>query len=437
MALGGGKYTSQNKVLPGAYINFASPSVAAAAVAERGVAAMPIELDWGADGEVFRVDVETFNNDCLKIFGYERSHDKMKPLRDLFRGAKTAFLYRLNGGVAAFCEYATAKYKGTRGNDIRIVIQKNVDDQTKYDVETYLGNVRMDTQRVTAMTGLKDNDYVTFKTDATIAEVAGVSLTGGTNKTTLDTADYQGFLDKIESYSFNVLACATSTAAVNALFVAFTKRMRDDNGIKFQTVLYKTSTADYEGVISVENTASPSTEPAASLVYWVAGAEASCDISKTITNKAYDGEYGVDTDYTQAQLEAGIAAGKLMLHNASGSVRVLSDVNTFVSFTEEKTSDFAQNQVIRVIDDIANTIAAIFNQKYLGNVTNNASGRISLWNDVVKRHKELESAGAIENFNVNDVKIKQGETNKSVVVNEVISVANSMAQLYMSVIVSE
>ena len=436
MALGGGKFVSQNKVLPGAYINVASPSATVETIADRGVVAMPVETDWGPDGEVFRVDVEDFNNGCLQLFGYERGHEKMKALRDLFRNTQTAYLYRLNGGAAAFCEYATAKYKGIRGNDIRIVIQKNADDETKYDVSTYLDNRKVDMQRVGAMTELMPNDFVVFKADATIAEVAGVSLAGGTNKESVVAADYQAFLDRIESYSFNILACACQAEAINALFVEYTRRMRDEVGIKFQTVLYRSAGADHEGVISLENRATGDGVPEASIVFWLAGVEASCDISKTIMNKVYDGEYTVDTDYTQAQLEAGIAAGKLQLHSVGGSVRVLSDINTFVSFTEEKTSDFAQNQVIRVIDDIANTTATIFNTKYLGVVTNNASGRISLWNDIVKRHKELEAGGAIENFNVDDIKIEQGDTKKSVIVNEKVSIAASMTQLYMSVIVS-
>ena len=40
MAFGGGTFTSQNKVLPGAYINFVSAARASASLSERGTAAM-------------------------------------------------------------------------------------------------------------------------------------------------------------------------------------------------------------------------------------------------------------------------------------------------------------------------------------------------------------------------------------------------------------
>ena len=38
MALGGGTFTNQNKVLPGSYINFVSLAKASAAVSDRGIA---------------------------------------------------------------------------------------------------------------------------------------------------------------------------------------------------------------------------------------------------------------------------------------------------------------------------------------------------------------------------------------------------------------
>ena len=39
MALGGGSWLTQNKVLPGSYINFASLAKASAALSDRGIAA--------------------------------------------------------------------------------------------------------------------------------------------------------------------------------------------------------------------------------------------------------------------------------------------------------------------------------------------------------------------------------------------------------------
>ena len=71
MALGGGTFQVQNKVLPGCYINFVSAARATATLSDRGYAAMPLELAWGPAGEVFTVTSEDFQKNSRKIFGYD------------------------------------------------------------------------------------------------------------------------------------------------------------------------------------------------------------------------------------------------------------------------------------------------------------------------------------------------------------------------------
>lgn len=71
MALGGGTFLVQNKELPGAYINFVSRTAASAALSERGIVTMPLELDWGVSGEVFEVTNSDFQKNSMELFGYE------------------------------------------------------------------------------------------------------------------------------------------------------------------------------------------------------------------------------------------------------------------------------------------------------------------------------------------------------------------------------
>lgn len=435
MALGGGSFITQNKVLPGAYINFVSAARASSTLSDRGIVALPIELDWGPDEEIFTVTQEEFQNNSFKIFGYEYKHERLKGLRDLFRNAKIAYLYKLNGGVKASNAYATAKYRGTRGNDIKIVIDANVDEPSKYDVSTYLGTSLVDIQTVNTAKELINNNYVDFLTTATLQVTAGTVLTGGTNGDQITGTEYQGFLDKIESYSFNALGCLSVTESIKNTFVAFTKRMRDEMGVKFQLVGHKCNSSDYEGVISVENVVSDDGAIGSELVYWTLGAEGACAVNKSCTNKKYDGEYAIDVNYKQGQLEAAIKAGKLIFHKVGEEVRVLTDINTFVSITDEKGKDFKNNQTIRVLDQVANDTAALFNNKYLGNIPNDKSGRVSLWNDIVTINKELQKIRAIEEFNPDDIVVEQGNSKKSVVVGQGITPVNAMEQLYMTVVV--
>ncbi|HGM1125577.1 TPA: phage tail sheath family protein [Clostridioides difficile] len=436
MALGGGTFVTQNKVLPGAYINFISAKRATSSLSDRGIVAIPLELDWGIDEEVFKVTSDDFEKYSVKYFGYDYTHEKLKGLRDLFKNIRLGYFYKLNKGVKASCSIATAKYSGTRGNDLKVIVTTNIDDNTKFDVVTLLDNKKVDIQAAKVITDLQDNDYITWKKDATLEASAGLVFTGGANGEAVTGAEYQAFLDKIESYSFNALGCLATTTEIKSLFVEFTKRMRDKVGAKFQTVLYKKSDADYEGVVSVENKIKDKDLVESSLVYWATGAIAGCDINKSNTNKRYDGEFDVDVNYTQIQLEEALKTGKFIFHKVGDEVHVLEDINTFVSFTDDKNDDFSSNQSIRVLDQIANDIATLFNTKYLGEVPNDKSGRISFWNDVVKHHEQLQNIRAIEDFKADDVSVEPGSDKKTVVVSDAVKVISAMSKLYMTVSVS-
>lgn len=432
MALGGGTFTAQNKVLPGAYMNFVSLATANSVLSDRGIATMPLELDWGIENDVFEVTSADFQKNSIKLFGYSYEHEKMKGLRDLFKNITTLYAYRLNGGgTKAENNYATAKFSGVRGNDLKIVIQKNVDNNELFDVKTLLDNTAVDIQTVSSGAELTANDYIIFK-EFELIETAGTPLAGGTNGET-DGSSHQNYLDKIEAYSFNVMGVVSTESTIKALYVNFCKRLRDEVGAKFQTVVYNCA-ADYEGVINVKNKVLDASE--ASLVYWVTGIAAGCAVNKSNLNKVYNGEFNVDVDYTQSQLENAIKTGEFTLHRVGNDVRVLEDVNSLVTVTDNKGEIFKDNQTIRVIDQIANDIAVLFNTKYLGTVPNDAAGRISLWSDIVKHHEQLQDIRAIEEFSDEDVTVAQGNSKKSVIVNDAVTVVNAMAKLYMTVTVS-
>lgn len=432
MALGGGTFVTQNKVLPGSYINFVSLTRASATLSDRGVVAMPLELDWGVENAIFEVTKADFQKNSLKIFGYAYTDDKMKGLRDLFMNIKTLYAYNLaSGGEKASNTFATAKYGGVRGNDLKIVIQANIDVPADFDVKTVLGTTIVDEQTVSSAAKLVENDFVTFKTGATLEVTAATPLAGGTNGT-VDGTSHQNFLDKIESYQYNALGVVTTDETIKGIYANFNKRLRDDIGQKFQAVLYNYP-ADYEGVVNVKNKA---TENEAALVYWVTGIIAGCEVNRSNLNKRYDGEYTVEADYTQAQLEAAIKAGEFALHQVGSDIRVLSDINSLVTVSDTKGEIFKDNQTVRVMDQIANDIAVLFNTKYLGTVPNDAAGRISLWSDIVKHHEQLQEIRAIEEFEDGDVVVAQGDTKKAVVVNDTITVVNAMAQLYMTVVMA-
>ena len=794
MALGGGVFTTQNKKLPGAYINFVSAQRASVTLGERGVCAVPMDLNWGPDNGVITLSNGDFISNSQKILGYDYTSEYCKPLREIFKNAQLAYIYRLNSNtVKAENEFASAKYGGVRGNDIKIVITSNVDDPLKFDVKTLVDNIPLDEQKgfsntselksnnfvdfkqgvalkltagtpleggsngegskasckygeakasgtdgnslsiavkagtpltvaqakkatckygeavtagaagndlrikieagtpyvkteaktatckhatakqagaagndivisisagtpqqttpaaaaackfatakvagaggnkykivVTGTTGAwvvkvndgesdvftKDayapasdtivptdltNDYVEFKAVALAAEeaqltggadavmtdtytvvtkqgeevkdtqanlldksalvdndlvtflktadlaVEEVPLTGGADQvmgetytvTTLnrtsevskqenlktkdeltdneyvsftksaelsieevaftggadaqitprftvetklsgavvDTqadvassaelqdnqwvtfdkraaltlgevalegggenitgASWQNALNALEGYSFNTLGIASNDEKIKNLAAAFTTRMRDEVGVKFQTVVFNYG-ADDEGVINLVNGLSDAPNDP-SLVYWVTGAQCACKVYESLTNRNYDGELSPDVSRTQTQLEACVDSGEFVLHRVGDDVRVLTDINSKVSVDEEENEDFKSNQTIRVLDQIGNDIAALFNDRYLGKVPNDDAGRISFWNEVVKHHQELLRLRAIENFLPEDVTVAAGNDKKSIVVNDRVTPTNALEKLYMSVVVA-
>lgn len=344
--LGGGIWVTQNKTLPGSYINFVSvTSTTSSAIGDRGTVAIALPLNKDA-GKVIELTRANFVVNSSELIGVEYTSEIATPLREIFAHASKVYVYDL----------------GESG---------------------------------------------------TVAEA----------------------LNALEAYEFNVLCAYTGDAEIANTYITTIKSWRDDMGKKCQVVVYNQANPNHEGVINVVSTVSDEGADAYALVAWVAGVEAACKVNESCTNMLYDGEYTIITDKTQSQLEECIKNGQIAFHLVYGDVRLLEDINSLVETSAEKGEDFKSNQTIRVVDQIANDIAKLFNTKYLGKIPNNASGRISLWADIVAHHRELESLQAIGEFNSSQLTVEQGASKKSIVVNDVITVINSMAQLYMTVIV--
>ena len=399
------------------------------------LAGMGLELNWGPDGKIFAITAEEFAKNSLEILGYSYGSDELKGFRDVFKNATKLYAYRLNGGGAkASNTYAEALYSGSRGNDIKIVIKANVDDASRFDVSTYLNTSLVDVQTVKTAKELVANKFVKFKEGANLAVTAGSNLTGGTNGTARNES-HQTFLNKMESYpDVNVIAyidhaigSQVNGEVTKGLYLSYAKRMRDEVGNKLQVVMYNYK-GDSEACINVKNSSD--------LVYWVAGLEAAAGINKSVTNVLYDGEYDIPTEYTQLELEDAIKNGEFALHKVGENVRVLVDINSLVTLTEQKGDVFKDNQTIRVIDYIADNISSIFNEKYVGKVPNDDAGRISLKNDIRVIFKYLESVRAIEEFGDDDISVAKGEERKSVVISTNVTVIGAMEKLYMTTIIN-
>lgn len=442
--IGGGTFTVQNKILPGAYINFVSAG-RAAQLGSRGVVALPLELNWGPENKVFAVSAEDFNKTAIDVFGYDPTSAPLLLVREALKRAKNLLVYRVNsggdkatktiGGMAV-----TAKYGGTRGNDLKVAILTNADDATKVDVVTYLGTMEVDRQTVPADSGsanLKDNNFVTFGEAETLTPTSATALTGGSNGT-VDGKAYSNFLNAIEVEAFNVIGYPGTDETIKALIAAFVKRLRYDNGVKIVGVLYQYDGDDI-GLINVKNgviLADGTTITGDKAVAWVAGASAGAEVNESLTNVAYDGAVDVDIKYTKSQYEAAIQNGEFAFYADNGKARVLTDINSLVTFGDGVSEDWTSNRVVRVMDGWANDVARIFGERYIGTVTNSDTGRELFKADLVSLAMQYQAIDAISNFESADIVIQQGNGKRDVVVNCALQPNDSMEKLYMTVTVN-
>ncbi|GAA0229522.1 phage tail sheath family protein [Metaclostridioides mangenotii] len=435
MSLGGGIFESQNHNIPGTWTNFVSAERAKGDIGIRGTVAVPFEFEWGEQNKVVELSYDDFVRESQKLFGYKYSHEKMLPIRELFRNATKLLVSRINGGSIATCELGEARYPGTRGNNVKIVVQTNVDDVSKKDIYTYLDYDLVHKQTIKDKDEIRDNDYIVFNKETELTLTAGTPLEGGTNEA-VQGESYSLFLDAVSSYGFNVLCCPATDKDIKQVFLEFTKYMRDSLGVKFQTVGYKVVDANYEGVVSVENDISTTGADKHNLVYWTAGALAGCNLNESCTNKTYNGEYEINTNYSQIELEEFVTMGKFVFHKVGQEFRVLKDINTLVEFTDAKNDEFASNQSIRILDYIANTSAALFGNNYSGKRQNTEDSRIALWNEEVNMLSELLNIGALEDFEPEDVTVEKGESKNAVIVNIAIILVGAIEKMYMNVIVA-
>ena len=131
------------------------------------------------------------------------------------------------------------------------------------------------------------------------------------------------------------------------------------------------------------------------------------------------------------------SANSTFQHFSKLDVRVLDDINSFTSWTVEKNQDFCSNQTIRVIDNWANDVALIFNQRYLGKIQNDKLGRIAFKNELVDYAMQLQDIRAIENVDEeNDFTVLEGKTKNDVLVYAMLQIVGVMKKLYMQVTIA-
>lgn len=433
--MAGGTWEKQNKIRPGAYINFKSKKKEESVLGERGIVTMPLSLPWGPEKEVITIHAD---DDLSKVIGINIVDDSALLIREVFKKAKTLLLYRLNEGTKATATLEgltiNARYSGTKGNNITIVIQNSVDNEDMFEVITIFEGNKVDRQLVKKIGELKPNDYVEFKGTGELKASAGVPLKGGTDGTVTN-KDYIDYLAAIELYDFNTIGITSKDESIKAIVTTFIKRQREREGKKIQAVLENYPQADYEGILSVKNGAIllDGVIQAEQVVAFVAGATAGAKVNKSNTYAVYDGAMDVDKRYTNREIEDALKNGEIVFTISNGKVVIEQDINTFKSFSKNKGKEFSKNRVIRALDSINNDIKLLWETSYIGEGDNNTDGRNLFKKDIIKYLETLQGMNAVENVIPEDVQVSQGQDKDSVIARVGVQPIDAMEKLYMDV----
>jgi hypothetical protein len=441
--MAGGTFKSQNKIRPGAYINFKGVAKPLSSLGTRGVVTMPVAMSWG-DEVTELLSTDLIDGKSLPKIGYTAFEEQSQIFREALKNAYKAIIYRLDtGGTKATASLtpltATAKYAGVVGNEIAVSVVANGD---KFDVITLFRGIERNRQTVATIAELVPNDYVVFSGTGDIEANAGVTLSGGKNGT-VNVATYATYLNKIKAYKWNTMGIPQDVPAVNSNIITFITNMRENLGKKVQAVLYDAD-ADYEGIITVNQGYKTTTETISptTFVAYIAGLTAGSDVDTSNTYHAINGAVSIVypedvTPYGDEEIEEALKAGKMVLSTRQDGVIVIEqDINTLHTFTPDKGYAFSKNRVIRTLDEINNSIALLFERSYIGKVDNNDDGRNIFKADVIAYLNTLQGISAIQNFDsTTDIQVYAGEAIDAVVVDLAIQPVDSMEKLYMTVMV--
>lgn len=446
--MAGGIFTEQNKVLPGVYINVKSQPQVQSSIGTRGTVAIAKALSWGAPGAVVSI---TPGEDLMPLIGYDISAPEALFLREMMRGTDVTdgpvkiLLYRKAGasGVKAAATIgnltATALYEGVRGNDITVSVTADPDNPGSFEVQTVVGGQVMDTQTVTAISGLVANAWVVFGGTGTLTASAGVTLTGGVDPT-VSASDDAAFLTAIEPYTFDVIAYDGATGSVQLSYAEFARRMNESIGKRCQLVTADLSQAlDSKYCIVAANGVNledGTAITAQTAVWWLAGAEAGAQYNEDLTYAQYPTAVSANPKLTYAQQEAAIEAGHVAFIDDFDVVKVLEDVNSKTTVTEAEGAEFKSNRVMRVIMQFCNDAYRYYSNFVLGKVDNTPDGRSLLRGWLIGYLNDMQGNNGIQNFVADDVTVEPGAQPDGVLINAAIQPVMSVKKIYINATVN-
>lgn len=553
--MAGGTWIDQNKVRPGVYINYKSSPQALSTMGERGTVAIARQLSWGEVGKLIAIEDPS---DCATKLGYSSTADEMLFIRQILlgsnrtNGAKKVLVWRLDCagaskasallGTETGAAKAEARYVGTRGNDISIVVtavNNSESNPVGYTIQTLLAGKVVESVTVKQdATGnqIESNSYVVFSggaisagtyplmggldgnvnKDATAASVTGTKemfsttvtclqkgefgnrltaevetagpgnsrcnvyldgdltnpiesfdgigsnseksgkyvlvrygganvekakgrLTGGSDGTTPDASIYDAFFTALKTTAFDVLIYDGKDATLKSTFASFVKDQSNEEGKRCQCVLSE-YVADNECIISCASQSVTLDTGAVlkpeQLTWWVGGASAGANVNESLTYSCYPGAVDIEPKLTRSEQEAQIEGGNFALISQFDKIQVLTDINSFTTFSVEKGKAFRKNRVVRTVFGLCNDIYKTFALYYIGAVHNDEEGRKALKAEILNLMLKYQGNRALQNVVVDDVTVNKGVDSDAVVIEINCQPVDSIEKIYINITIS-
>jgi len=440
--MAGGTFTiSQPKVRPGIYVNVLNGRQRQADTTVDGIGLIPfVGYDYGPRCEWIHLTAES-PDAAQALFGRSIYDDNpfMRMIRMMFQGATEIYVMICGGGTKAsvrVCENKvtiSAKYPGTRGNNLQVVSVANA--ASGFDISVILDGTEVEKfEKVTAWASI-ESEYVdiTVTESAAVAAFASATLVNGTDEAT--TATFATFLDMAEKIHFNCMAIPVTDASLITAAISKIRYIRNTIGWKCTAVAANTA-ADYEGIYNLTNGfVFDDTEISADqATAWLAGAVAAADYTTSLTYAVVEGATGLVGEKTNEASIAAIQAGETFFSiDENGDIILEYDRNSKINFTADDPEDIYRGRALRVYDTLANELLLTFRPNAFDNAEESWDVIEGLGKSILQAY---EADRAIQNVDLeNDFLVDRGmSTGDSVYINVGIQPVDSAEKYYFTVV---
>ena len=423
-------WTTHNKRLPGAYVNFKARKEQKALVSGEGIPALMLQGQTLAAPGFHTVAQGT---DLAKLFG---TTAKIAYVAEALAVASKVLVYvpASTGGTKATGTEGgltvTAVKEGAEGNKLVVKIINNGPNVT---VTTVLDNAQVDSQDVQANQLPAANDYVTFSGTLPSGDASQeqIQLSGGADGSIDNSVDK--FIAELSKQDFRVVAYGTDTADDKKKLVAAVKEWRSE-GRAIVAVINNYAEANNEGIISVDNgvTLADGTKlTSKEAIYRVAALSATAG-SKSLTHAEYVGAIDCDAK-TPQEIAQAIEKGNIVFRVFRGRVLIAQDVNTLVTPADGQNDDFKKNKLVRTMDIIGEAIQAVFVENFVGQVVNDIDGRELFKQHLIVRVLDPLVAQSALTYSADDIKVTEGSQKEAILVTLGVKLADAMEKLYVTV----